>query len=634
MNSLYHLRLWRRIVSSGVYALCLLLTVACQNVGKEEHSELAQAKEELRNIRVKGSGQDVVAQLDSLSALGRRYQDDSLRQASELKKVEYYLALYELAPADSLLASLRGEELVSPALRLELYARHSVAELIRDDIQKAIGYQRQAIAYGEQHLEEVDHGTLNSLYINTTMSYSYTDKVDSMRYFLARGYELAERRRDSIKLADCYAQEASIYSNAFDDERCAEFLSKAIDLTSGQSDRFPNKNLYRLNLGMTLYNAMEVEGVSPERLDSIRRVMTAMLRSEEQHLRRGYVLAHGYKVLSYVYTVDKQYPEAERYLLMADSLTDDPTLETEVSKVQLLIKVENKQRPYQAEATRLETSLARGLVGPSAQVEGYKVLQRAYAEAGQAQEALRINDSVDKYQDSLRAEHKYREVMKLERGRALNEAKSKLDQERGRSRTLLYWLVGIAVCAIVLIVGLYYHHRCKHRRLEDAGRQLRSELEESHVERERVAQELEQVRQRLQSLSRAAEPIGAEGSESEPKLSPEVQDNIGEALRLLMQEQCRYRDKNLTLEMLASLVGANRSYVSSYLNRVLGDSYSDYIAKLRLAEAKQLLRETDETLPVIASRVGFSTLQTFHAQFKKHNEGMTPTEYRAKVSGQ
>lgn len=631
---LYHLRLWRRIVSSGVYALCLLLTVACQSVGREKHPELAKAKEELRNIRVKGSGPEVVAQLDSLSALGRRYQDDSLRQASELKKVEHYLALFELASADSLLASLRGEELASPALRLELYDRHSLAEMIRNDIQKAIGYQRQAIDYGEQHLGEIDQGTLNSLYINTGISYLDTDKVDSMRYFLTRGYELAERRRDSIRLSVCYSMEANIYSNAFDDERCAESLSKAIDLLSGQSDRFPNKNIYRLNLGLTLYNAMEVEGVSPERLDSIRRVMTAMLRSEEQHLRRSYILAHGYRALGYVYTADKQYHEAERYLLMADSLTDDPTLETEVSKVQLLIKVENKQRPYQAEATRLETSLARGLVRPSVQVEGYKALQRAYAEAGQAHEALRVNDSVDKYQDSLRAEHKYREVMKLERGRALNEAKSKLDQERGRSRTLLYWLVGIAVCAIVLIAGLYYHHRCKHRRLEDAGRQLRSELEESHVERERVAQELEQVRQRLQSLSREAEPIGAEDSESEPKLSPEVQDNIGEALRLLMQEQCRYRDKSLTLEMLASLVGANRSYVSSYLNHVLGDSYSDYIAKLRLAEAKQLLRETDDTLPVIASRVGFSTLQTFHAQFKKHNEGMTPTEYRAKVSAQ
>lgn len=609
--------------------LCLLLLItACQEVKDKPQADLAKAKEELRSIRLKSGEINVITKLDSIATLAKKYQDDSLGQATTLKKAEYYLALFELAPADSLLDTLSKTTLLSPALTLELYANLSVAELIRDNIAMAISYQRKAIAFAEKHLDEIELATLNSLYINTSLSYSYTDKIDSMRYFLAKGYELAEERKDSIRLANCYAQEASIYSNAFDDEKCAEYLSKAIAITSTQSDRMPNKNVYRLNLGQTLYNAMEIQGVTQSRIDSISAVVSEMIRSEEHNLRRGYILGHGYKLLGYLCTVGKKYHLAEQYLVKADSLTDDPTVESEINKIKLLIKVEGGMRPYQTEADRLEASLAKGIVSPSGLVEGYKVLSQAYKEAGIPHEALRINDSIDKYLDSLRAETKYRETMKLERGRVLQEANNKLKQEQDSNRTLFAWLIGIASLACVVIGGLYYYNKRKHRQLEDTGKLLQSELEVSNEERERIAKELEIVREKLQASSLQMPSNPSELVEEDPRLSPETQENIAEALRLLMYEQRKYRDKTLTLDALSSLIGINRSYVSSYLNHVLGESYSDYIAKLRLDEAKQLLCETEHTLHVIAHLVGFSTQQTFHAQFKKHNEGITPTEYR------
>lgn len=95
-----------------------------------------------------------------------------------------------------------------------------------------------------------------------------------------------------------------------------------------------------------------------------------------------------------------------------------------------------------------------------------------------------------------------------------------------------------------------------------------------------------------------------------------------------MQEQHLYRDKNLTLESLSNTIGINRSYMSIYLNRIVGCNFYEYIAKLRLEEAKELLCKTDYTLQVIASETEFSTMQTFHNVFKKYNNGQTPTEYR------
>ena len=53
----------------------------------------------------------------------------------------------------------------------------------------------------------------------------------------------------------------------------------------------------------------------------------------------------------------------------------------------------------------------------------------------------------------------------------------------------------------------------------------------------------------------------------------------------------------------------------------------DYIHKLRIAEAKRLLAETELTVYEIGDRVGYNTSWTMTRAFKRY-EQMTPGTYR------
>jgi AraC family transcriptional regulator, arabinose operon regulatory protein len=55
-----------------------------------------------------------------------------------------------------------------------------------------------------------------------------------------------------------------------------------------------------------------------------------------------------------------------------------------------------------------------------------------------------------------------------------------------------------------------------------------------------------------------------------------------------------------------------------------------FITRMRIRRAKELLLDDDSTITQIAERTGYSTVFYFSRIFKKET-GMTPTEYRMKV---
>ncbi len=62
----------------------------------------------------------------------------------------------------------------------------------------------------------------------------------------------------------------------------------------------------------------------------------------------------------------------------------------------------------------------------------------------------------------------------------------------------------------------------------------------------------------------------------------------------------------------------------------MGTSFQDYVIRIRVAKAKQLLTETPyHLLTRIATEVGFGSLRNFEGQFKKVT-GRPPSEYRAR----
>jgi two-component system response regulator YesN len=85
---------------------------------------------------------------------------------------------------------------------------------------------------------------------------------------------------------------------------------------------------------------------------------------------------------------------------------------------------------------------------------------------------------------------------------------------------------------------------------------------------------------------------------------------------------------DLSLDTLADVVYLNSSYLSSLYKQCTGMNISDYIANLRIVQARELLQQPQLKIHEIAESCGFGTAGYFTRFFKKH-VGVTPQEYRA-----
>lgn len=83
----------------------------------------------------------------------------------------------------------------------------------------------------------------------------------------------------------------------------------------------------------------------------------------------------------------------------------------------------------------------------------------------------------------------------------------------------------------------------------------------------------------------------------------------------------------ITLTKAAALVHLNPSYLSQLFKQQLNRNFIDYIAEVRMEEAKRLLGATSLRISEVADRVGYSDVAYFSNTFKKWN-GCTPSEYR------
>lgn len=106
-----------------------------------------------------------------------------------------------------------------------------------------------------------------------------------------------------------------------------------------------------------------------------------------------------------------------------------------------------------------------------------------------------------------------------------------------------------------------------------------------------------------------------------------------QALAELMARERLHLDPGLTLPRLARRLAMPATRLSQLLNDNNETSFKQYLAHLRVAEAKLLLRQTPaKPLEAVAEASGFLSMSTFHSAFKKL-EGVTPAVFRAAQAG-
>ena len=82
-----------------------------------------------------------------------------------------------------------------------------------------------------------------------------------------------------------------------------------------------------------------------------------------------------------------------------------------------------------------------------------------------------------------------------------------------------------------------------------------------------------------------------------------------------------------TLEKMAGEIGMSRAAFAKRFKELVGQPMFEYLTKLRVQRAKELLQETKLALYEVSSRVGYESDLAFTKTFKKHT-GLTPTRYR------
>lgn len=105
--------------------------------------------------------------------------------------------------------------------------------------------------------------------------------------------------------------------------------------------------------------------------------------------------------------------------------------------------------------------------------------------------------------------------------------------------------------------------------------------------------------------------------------------NIIEFAREYIQR--KFGTPDISLEKVAMEIGLTPTYFSSLFKKETGESFVEYLTRIRLEESMRMLKETDEKVYVVAEKSGYPDAGYFSYVFKK-KYGITPIQYRRQKS--
>ena len=104
-------------------------------------------------------------------------------------------------------------------------------------------------------------------------------------------------------------------------------------------------------------------------------------------------------------------------------------------------------------------------------------------------------------------------------------------------------------------------------------------------------------------------------------------ERIGSRLLIINRYIRTHYHEPITLDLLAELIGCNSVYLSNTYSKVFKISPIQFLQKIRMKKAKELLSKTELTIKEICEGVGYVSSSQFGTLFKKHY-GITPSECR------
>lgn len=129
-----------------------------------------------------------------------------------------------------------------------------------------------------------------------------------------------------------------------------------------------------------------------------------------------------------------------------------------------------------------------------------------------------------------------------------------------------------------------------------------------------------------QSLTQVPEPVSVLRLQSDIPVQRPVYNTL--ILKPALEFIQNNYEKRILLDDMASLCNISSSYFSKLFNKITGDSFSNYINRVRINRACELLSTTDTPITIIALDLGFEDNSYFDKVFKKFI-GVAPSVYKA-----
>ena len=259
--------------------------------------------------------------------------------------------------------------------------------------------------------------------------------------------------------------------------------------------------------------------------------------------------------------------------------------------------------------------------------EVYLLLSACYDRLGEPKEALEYYKRYTAESFRLYNEDKERTEKELmvryeteKRNKELVQKNMLLQKEQNRVMAL----VGITFVILIVVLLFYINYRRKNRLYKQIVRESVDWLAKERQFSKRIA---EQEKQLQELIGKAGAVDG--GRYSGSSLNKDSQQELFGRLERLMQNDQVYKNSLFTREKMAELLGTNRTYLSQTINEQTGLTFTHYMNKYRIEEARRILADPQDDTPIkaIAADLGFSSVTTFYTLFKAVVQ-MSPDQYR------
>jgi AraC-like DNA-binding protein len=259
--------------------------------------------------------------------------------------------------------------------------------------------------------------------------------------------------------------------------------------------------------------------------------------------------------------------------------------------------------------------------------EVYLLLSACYDRLGEPKEALEYYKKYTAESFRLYNEDKERTEKELmvryeteKRNKELVQKNMLLQKEQNRVMAL----VGITFVILIVVLLFYINYRRKNRLYKQIVRESVDWLAKERQFSRRIA---EQEKQLQELIGKAGAVDG--GRYSGSSLNKDSQQELFGRLERLMQNDQVYKNSLFTREKMAELLGTNRTYLSQTINEQTGLTFTHYMNKYRIEEARRILADPQDDTPIkaIAADLGFSSVTTFYTLFKAAVQ-MSPDQYR------